>query len=201
MHRNVKDIIIGERCRKDMGDIEGLARSIEAIGLLHPVVIDKHNRVIAGQRRIRAHLFLGIVKIPVTVVDLDEIVRGEYAENAIRKNFGLKEVFAIYEAAGPLEIAAAKARMSAGGKGAQVAHPSRATSRVATFAGVGTRTLEKIIAVMTAARAEPDNELYAKLVEDMDRTGNANGPCLLPPARGGLSVLNERRVRDSARAV
>jgi ParB-like chromosome segregation protein Spo0J len=156
------------------------------VGSAHPVVIDTHNRLIAGQRRIRAHLFLGIVKIPVTVVNLDEIVRGEYAENAIRKNFGLKEVFAIYEAAGPIEIAAAKERQLATLKRGKAKPPVgdvdangrrglRAVDKVGQFAGVSGRTLERVIAVMTAARAEPDNELYAKLVEDMDRTGKANG--------------------------
>jgi len=35
----IADIRIGERHRKDMGDIEGLARSIDEIGLLHPVVV------------------------------------------------------------------------------------------------------------------------------------------------------------------
>jgi len=35
----VSDIKVGERCRKDLGDIAGLARSIADVGLLHPVVV------------------------------------------------------------------------------------------------------------------------------------------------------------------
>ena len=43
--------------------------------------------LIAGKRRLEAYKVLGWIEIPVTVVDLAEIVRGEFAENAIRKDF------------------------------------------------------------------------------------------------------------------
>ena len=39
MKRPLDSIRIGERHRKDMGDIDGLARSIADVGLLHPIVI------------------------------------------------------------------------------------------------------------------------------------------------------------------
>ena len=35
----VSDIDTGERYRKDMGDLPALAASIEAVGLLHPIVV------------------------------------------------------------------------------------------------------------------------------------------------------------------
>ena len=37
--RPVNSIVIGERHRKDLGDIDGLAVSIAELGLLHPIVI------------------------------------------------------------------------------------------------------------------------------------------------------------------
>jgi ParB family chromosome partitioning protein len=77
MQKPINEIIIGERCRKNMGDIAALANSIEAVGLLHPVVIDDQNRLIAGERRIHAFQSLKRKKIPVTVLDLAQIVRGE----------------------------------------------------------------------------------------------------------------------------
>ena len=49
----IADIRIGERHRKDMGDIEGLARSIDEIGLLHPVVVRPDGTLVAGERRIK----------------------------------------------------------------------------------------------------------------------------------------------------
>ena len=54
--------------------------------------------------------------IPVTVVDLDDIVRGEFAENAYRKDFTLSEAVAIKRALEPIERAAAKERQREGSR-------------------------------------------------------------------------------------
>jgi ParB family chromosome partitioning protein len=35
----IDEILIGDRVRKDMGDIESLAESMKRHGLLHPVVV------------------------------------------------------------------------------------------------------------------------------------------------------------------
>jgi ParB family chromosome partitioning protein len=88
-------IQIGERRRKDMGDIDALARSIGDVGLLHPVVVTPKGDPIAGARRIEA---LGWQNIPVTLVDLNEIVGGEFAENVICKDFLSSEIEAIRRA-------------------------------------------------------------------------------------------------------
>ncbi len=52
--------------------------------------------------------------------------------------------------------AEAKARMSEGGKGAQVAQPLRTLDKVAAYVGMSGRTLEKSIAVVEAAKADPE---------------------------------------------
>src|SRR5258708_5640333 len=120
----ITDIIIGVRHRRDMGDIDALASNVREVGMLHPVVITKDGVLVAGARRIEAAKLLGWTEIPVTIVDLDEIVRGELAENANRKDFTPSEIDAIRRAYLPLESAAAKQRMSDGGKGAKISHPS-----------------------------------------------------------------------------
>jgi ParB family chromosome partitioning protein len=63
-------IQIGERHRKDMGDIERLARSIRDVGLLHPIVVTSKGHLVAGARRLEACRFLGWKKIPVTILEL-----------------------------------------------------------------------------------------------------------------------------------
>jgi ParB family chromosome partitioning protein len=60
--------------------VDALARSIGEVGLLHPVVVTPNGHLIAGARRIEACRRLGWQNIPVTLVDLKEIVRGEFAE-------------------------------------------------------------------------------------------------------------------------
>src|SRR3954467_4078619 len=87
--RPIDQIIVGERHRRDMGDIAVLATSMAELGLLQPIVVRPDNTLIAGERRLRAAQQLGWTEIPVSVVDLEQIVRGEYAENAVRKDFTL----------------------------------------------------------------------------------------------------------------
>jgi ParB-like chromosome segregation protein Spo0J len=92
-------IRIGERHRKDMGDLEVLAASISTVGLLHPPVVTKDGVLICGERRFRAMGdILGWKKIPVIVLEVSSIVEGEYAENEIRKDFTPSERVAIGKA-------------------------------------------------------------------------------------------------------
>jgi len=93
-----------------MGDIGGLAASMEELGLLQPIVVTPDGTLIAGERRLRAALRLGWTHISISVVDIDAIVRGEFAENAHRKDFTLSETVAIKRALEPIERAAAKQR-------------------------------------------------------------------------------------------
>ena len=101
--------------RRDLGDIEGLAASIAEVGLLHPVVITPGNVLIAGERRLAACAFLRWREVPVTVVDLDKVVKGEFAENSERKDLTLSEAVAIKRAIEPIERAEAKERQAAAG--------------------------------------------------------------------------------------
>src|SRR5262245_60533597 len=85
--RSVTAINLGHLPREDLGDLEPLSESLATVGLLHPVVIDGKNRLIAGQRRLEAAKLLGWRTIPVRVIDLDGLVLGEFVENACRKDF------------------------------------------------------------------------------------------------------------------
>jgi N6-adenosine-specific RNA methylase IME4 len=171
----IVSIRVGERYRRDLGDIDGFAAIIARIGLMHPIVITPDGTLIAGRRRLEACKRLGWSHIPVTVLDLDEIVRGEYAENAYCKAFTPSEMVAIAEALAPFERAKAKERQ--GRRTDQ--HPEnfstssgRALDKVATVAGISRPT--KARAIVEAATAEP--EKFGKLIVDMDRTGRVNAP-------------------------
>ena len=63
-------IKVGSRFRRDLGDIDALAKSISTVGLLHPIVINENNELIAGVRRLEACKKLGWTDIPVHVVNL-----------------------------------------------------------------------------------------------------------------------------------
>lgn len=76
------------RDRQDLGNIDELAQSIAAVGLLHPVVVTADYVLIAGDRRLAAVKQLGWAEVPVTVVDITtaaDALRAEADENTCRK--------------------------------------------------------------------------------------------------------------------
>lgn len=169
----INSIQIGHRHRKDMGNIKMLADSIKEVGLLHPIVVDESGRLIAGERRLAACKLLGWLNVPVNVARLTEIVRGEFAENIVRKGFVPSEIEAIRRALEPAEKVAATERMTLG-KVPTGSGTGKTRDKVAAYAGISGRTLDKIRELTEAAETEP--EKFGKLKADMDRTGRVNGP-------------------------
>jgi len=92
-------IALGERHRKDMGDLNALASSIAQEGLLQPIGITEDNTLVFGERRLLA--IRDVLKqptIPARIVRVSSILAGEFAENEIRKNFTPSERVAIGKA-------------------------------------------------------------------------------------------------------
>jgi N6-adenosine-specific RNA methylase IME4 len=174
----IERIRIGTRHRRDMGDIDGLAADIEEIGLLHPVPVTPEGVLIAGRRRLLACEKLGWPEVPVTVVPLKEIARGEWAENAVRKDFTLSEAVAIWRSLEPELRAAARERQGTRTDllPAKLAESERGDSRdkAARFTGFGRTSMEKAKAIVAAAEQEPAK--FGSLRKDMDRTGHVNVP-------------------------
>ena len=167
-------IVVGDRHRKDLGDVKRLAASISAVGLLHPIVVTPDGTLIAGERRLAAVKLLGWNEVPATVVDLDSIVHGEAAENFERKDFTPTEAVAIKRAIEPAEREAAKERQGTRTDRLPGKLPQgRARDRVAHFTGYGERTLDKADEIVAAAEADP--EKFGHLPAEMDRTGKVSG--------------------------
>jgi ParB/RepB/Spo0J family partition protein len=168
--KQIADIKIGQRHRRDMGDLEGLAAEIATTGLLHPVVVKPSGELIAGERRLKACELLGWTSVPVHVVNIDSIARGELAENACRKDFTPSELVAIAATVERRERELAQQRMTLG----KVSTGSTGKSRdkIAAPLGKSGRTLEKARAVVEAAEREPNK--FGHLVSEMDRTGKVN---------------------------
>lgn len=119
MAENIIDVRIEQittegRFRKDFGDIPALAKSIEEIGLLQPIGIDSGYRLVFGERRLRAFLHLGRDTIPARFVNLDSLLKGEYAENELRKDFTPSERVEIGRALEGELREKAEARMKSG---------------------------------------------------------------------------------------
>jgi len=93
-----EDIIIRDRYRKDMGDIQSLARSISTVGLLHPPIVDSNGVLIDGERRIRAMREMGWEEIPVRIVEVPSLLIAENDANEMAKQWTVSERVAIARA-------------------------------------------------------------------------------------------------------
>jgi len=90
----VSEVKVGERFRTTFDGIEELAASIKEFGLIEPVVVDKNNVLIAGERRLKAHQMLKMEFIEVRYMsDLDELQKREIEleENLHRRDFTWQE--------------------------------------------------------------------------------------------------------------
>ena len=192
----IVDIKIGDRARRDPGDIESLAKSIEQVGLLHPVVVNPNNELVSGFRRIEAYKLLGRDEIPHRVAEnLDgarKLLQAERDENTERKELSPSEMVVLAERLEPLEraqaekrkIAALTPRKSKASKDAQQSpeapgggklpprEKGKSRDKVAAAVGTSERTLKKAKEIVVAANAEP--EKYGALVEEMDATGKVD---------------------------
>lgn len=185
---NIADIKIGTRHRKLLGDIKGLADSIQVRGLMHPVVIDKDNNLIAGERRIAAAKLLGWTEIPITIAtkidDAISALQAERDENECRENFTPSEAVALGNAIEKIESPKAEETRLANLKIGDSALISRSGNlpprecgktrdKVAAAVGMSGRTYEKAKAVVKEAESDPVQ--FGPVKEEMDRTGNVNG--------------------------
>ncbi|MCE9500687.1 MAG: ParB N-terminal domain-containing protein [Leptospira sp.] len=100
MKIRVSDIRVKNRIRKQPGDLSALKESINRVGLLHPIIIDLDNRLIAGERRLEAVQQLGWEHVEVKIVDIrnkkDRILI-EADENISRLDFTNDELIRSHE--------------------------------------------------------------------------------------------------------
>jgi N6-adenosine-specific RNA methylase IME4 len=188
-NRNVSDIRIGHRHRRDLGNLDALARSIADVGLLQPILIRPDGALVAGERRLAAVRRLGWEQVPVHVVEgFDDTLRAlvaERDENTCRKDFTPSEMVALGQALEEWQREAARRRQATAGPKAgrgqkltgsgKLPEPVKGDTRdkVGAAVGMSGKTYERAKAVVEAAAAEP--EKYERLREDMDRTGKVNG--------------------------
>jgi ParB family chromosome partitioning protein len=207
----VGEIIVSDRYRKDLGDLEPLKDSIAAIGILHPVVVDGDCRLLVGGRRLEACKQLGMMTIPAVTAaslsDLRQRVMAEKDENVCREPFKPSEMVALGKVIEEFQRPIAEAAKAEGVKeGGKQRHSSRGispraekpqddskrTSSVAAAAcGVDRRTYEKAKAVAHAAAESPKK--FGPLVEQMDRTGKVN------KAYSELRKAKKKAEREKAR--
>ena len=93
----ISEIKIGDRFRKDLGNLGPLMDSIKRHGLLHPVVITEDNQLICGRRKIAPYEAIGIMEIDADTINLADLSGAEADENIVRKNFTISEIAEVDE--------------------------------------------------------------------------------------------------------
>ena len=182
MNRSIGEITTNGRHRKRLGDIEGLARSIEEVGLLNPVTITDDGRLVAGYRRLEACKLLGWGEVPVQVAaSVDGAVSlliAERDENTCREPMRPSELVALGMEVEALERPKAKARQGTRNDlvipGSQGIEP-RVREKVGKALGISGATYQRGRAITDAAhdpeRPPEIRDAARKALDEMDETG------------------------------
>lgn len=96
MKIKIKDIKLGKRVREDFGDIKELADNIEQNGLIVPIIIDKNNVLVDGERRIKAYNLLKKKEIEYTIYP-EHNIEAETSANT-GKHFTIIEAVSVWNA-------------------------------------------------------------------------------------------------------
>ena len=194
----ISEIIVENRYRKDLGDLELLAQSIKEIGLLNPITVQLDKKtgkyiLIAGERRIRACKLIGKDTIAIRVIDIEDIIRGEFDENQMRKDFTPSEKVVVAFEIEKREQVKAEQRMLAG-KPAVKLTKGRRDRIAAERVGWSQNSYKNAKAIVEAARIEP--EKYSDLVSKMDETGKVS-----PVYKELQRRQNEERIQHETKEV
>ncbi len=73
--RKIADVQLNNDYLRTDTDVSALKKSLESVGLIHPVTINPDNELLAGARRFQAASELGWEEIPVHIVDRDALVQ------------------------------------------------------------------------------------------------------------------------------
>ena len=147
--------------RRPLRDIEQLASSIAALGLLQPITVTRENRLVLGYHRLEACRSLGWTEIPAHIRDGDplNLELAEIDENLIRNDLNVVERgehFVRREAI--LDARGLRAQSGTNLKnlrtGATVAPVEKTTPQLAAEMGMSERTLRNHKQIATAI-AEP----------------------------------------------
>ena len=149
---DINKIVVGDRIRKDFGDIQELADNIKKNGLLNPITINNRHVLLAGERRLRACKILGWSQVDVRMVESEDEAQDieiELSENTVRRNFTGSELAEGIRRQMEIEAAKAKERMAEGGRVGNISTPSGAARDKAGEAfGISGKQAEKVLYVV-----------------------------------------------------
>ena len=210
-------VVVNERHREVLGDIDALAASIAELGLLQPIGVTPDMRLVYGERRLRACKLLGWETVPVVVLDGFEsevaCLKAERDENTCRKEMTWSELVALANDLRPKLAAEAKARQGTRTDLQEPCAPAstksgRTREILAEDLGVSHATLGRAMAIVEATEdpREEVRKVAQEAVAEMDTTGKVVPPTTAcerrgrprprtTPSHAGLTCAKPRRRR------
>ena len=95
MQVSVQSVVMKQRVRRDLGNLDSLMASMRKYGQLNPITITSKYELIAGHRRLESAKRLGWYTVEAVVVDHDSAVEKlemELEENVFRKDLTPEEL-------------------------------------------------------------------------------------------------------------
>ena len=169
-------------------NVEELARSIAAVGLMNPVTVTQDNTLIAGLHRLEAAKLLGWTEIECTVSDADGLQAelAEIDENFVRAGLSHRELGdlllrrkELYEAVHPETRQGQRNGQTAKNDKLTVLAAKPFSEDTADKLGISKRTVERL--VQTAANLTPEAKKIIKEADTKITKGAALKISRLPP--------------------
>ena len=169
-------------------NVEELARSIAAVGLMNPITVTQDNTLIAGLHRLEAVKLLGWTEIECTVSDADGLQAelAEIDENFVRAGLSHRELGdlllrrkELYEAIHPETRQGQRNGQTAKNDKLTVLAAKPFSEDTADKLGISKRTVERL--VQTAANLTPEAKKTIRNAGDKITKGDALKISRLPP--------------------
>ena len=171
-------------------NVEELARSIAAVGLMNPITVTQDNTLIAGLHRLEAVKLLGWAEIECTVSDADGLQAelAEIDENFVRAGLSHRELGdlllrrkELYEAIHPETRQGMRNGQTAKNENFSLLDTKSFSQDTAEKLGVSKRTVEQL--VQTAANLTPEAKKIIKEADTKITKGAALKISRLPPGQ------------------
>lgn len=155
MKLSISEIVVDERIRKSLGDIDALATDMRVNGQIVPITVriadDGRYHLVAGFRRMKAMEMNGETEIEAYVIvedDEEMLLLKEISENEIRETFTRTERMSYIRRLDEIEGKKAKERQQATQFGNDTVvenspHPQRARDAVAEQVGISSNTIAR----------------------------------------------------------
>ena len=169
-------------------NVEELARSIAAVGLMNPVTVTQDNTLIAGLHRLEAAKLLGWTEIECTVSDADGLQAelAEIDENFVRAGLSHRELGdlllrrkELYEAIHPETRQGMRNGQTSKNENSSLLETKSFSQDTAEKLGVSKRTVEQL--VQTARDLTPEAKKAIRDAGDKITKGDALKISRLPP--------------------